>query len=84
MIDDRRGSMPFSILAVAILLLASVAGAVLAEHARTDTELDDTKEGIVAVDRAVDDITSYVEQELGIIILNISKDDSLGPLEDRS
>lgn len=84
MIDDRKGSMPFSILAVAILLLASVAGAVLAEHARTDTELDDAKEGIVAVKRAVDDITSYVEQELGIIILNISKDDSLGPLEDRS
>ena len=84
MIDDRRGSVPFSVLAVTILLMASVAGAVIAEHARSGDEIDRTAEGVLAVERAVGDIASYIEQELGIIILNISRDDSLGPLEDRS
>ena len=84
MIDDRRANMPFSVLAVALLLMASVAGAVVADHARSDREIEDVAEGTLAIQRSVDDISSYVEQELGVIILDISRDDGLGSLENRA
>ena len=84
MIDNRRANMPFSVLAVTILLMASVAGAVVADHARSDSGIDETTDGTLAIERSVDGITSYVEQELGVIILDISKDGHLGTLEDRA
>ncbi len=84
MIDNRRANMPFSVLAVALLLMASVAGAVVADHARSDREIEDVAEGTLAIQRSVDDISSYVEQELGVIILDISRDDGLGSLENRA
>jgi len=84
MINDRIGGMPFSVLAVAILLMASIAGAVTAEHYRSSSGIEDAADDVQTLDRSVDEIVSYVEQELGVIILNISKDGSLGSLEDRS
>ena len=84
MIDDRKANMPFSVLAVAILLMASVACAVVADHSRSGNNVDMAADSAAALERSVDDITSYVEQELGVIILDISKDDSLGSLENRA
>ena len=84
MIDDRRGSMPFAVIAVAILLLASVAGAVMVEHKRSESGLDEVMNGRDALESGLDDVESYVNQELGIIILDISRDDSLGTLDKRA
>jgi len=84
MIDDRRANMPFSVLAVAILLMASVAGAVVADHSRSESGIEQTADSTAGLERSVDDIVSYVEQELGVIILDISRDGSLGTLEDRA
>ena len=84
MIDDRRGSMPFSIIAVAILLMAAVAGSVMAEHARSANETEMISEATENLDRSLDNIESYLDRELGILILEISKDGSLGSLDDRA
>ena len=84
MIDDRKANMPFSVLAVAILLMASVASAIVADHSRSGSNVDMTADSASALERSIEDITSYVEQELGVIILDISKDDSLGSLENRA
>jgi len=84
MIKDRKGSMPFAIIAVTILLLASVAGAVVAGQTRTAETIVETEHGIDAVDAALENIRTYTNQELGIIILDISKDASLGTLDERA
>lgn len=84
MIDSKRGSMPFALIAVTILLLASVTAAVVAERQATDDGTDDTAEGIEAIQGSIDDARTYINQELGTMILDISKDDSLGTLDRRA
>ena len=84
MIDDRRGNMPFAVIAVTLLLLASVAAAVAAEQARVNSGIDSTMDSATGLERALDDVQSYVNQELGVIILDISKNDSLGGLDERA
>mgnify|MGYP006988887251 CR=1 FL=1 len=84
MIKDNNGNMPFAVIAVMILLLASVAGAVMVDHSRSERAIDNTVSGTKAIDESLDDIGSYINQELGVIILDISKDDSLGSLDDRA
>lgn len=76
--------MPFSIIAVTLLLMASVAGAVVADHARVGSEIDSAGEGTEAIEGSIRDVGSYVDRELGIIILDISTDSGLGSLDDRA
>ena len=76
--------MPFAVIAVTLLLLASVAAAVAAEQARVNSGIDSTMDSATGLERALDDVQSYVNQELGVIILDISKNDSLGGLDERA
>ncbi len=75
--------MPFAVLAVTILLLSVVAGAITASYDRTDDNAGGTEDGIHSIDVAVEDVTGYVNRGLGEIIRDISMDDSLGDIEDR-
>jgi len=84
MIDNRRGNMPFAVIAISILLLASVAGAVMAEHKRSESGVEEMMDGRDAIESSLDDVESYVNQELGIIILELSRDDSLGTMDRRA
>ncbi len=84
MIDGRRGSMPFALVAVSILLLASVSAAVAADHYISDNGVVDTGNGAEAIQEAIEDARTYMNQELGIIILDMSKDDSLGTVDQRA
>ncbi len=81
---DRGGNMPFAVIAVTILLLASAAGVVMAEHARSEGGIEEAMDGADALESSLDDVRSYVNQELGAIILDISLDDSLGTLDRRA
>ena len=81
---DRKGNMSFAVIAVTILLLASFSGIAAAEYSKINDKVDDTRNGIDSIDAAVKNAQSYINQELGIIILDISRDDSLGPLADRA
>ena len=81
---DRRGNMPFAGIAVTMLLLASVAGAGMVEHARSEGGIEELMDGADALESSLDDVRSYVNQELGVIILEISRDDGLGTLDQRA
>ena len=76
--------MPFALIAVMLLLMATVAGAVMAEHARVGKGAEEMTDGTSMVELSLEDIASYVDRELGLIILDISRDDSLGGLDDRA
>ncbi|MBE6528673.1 MAG: lamin tail domain-containing protein [Thermoplasmata archaeon] len=84
MIGNRRGNMPFALIAVTILLLASVAGAVVTEHARSEKGVRDTESGKYSLEASLFDVQSYVNQELGSIVLDVSRDPSLGTLDERA
>ncbi|AMK14239.1 cell surface protein [methanogenic archaeon mixed culture ISO4-G1] len=84
MIKDSNGGMPFSLIAVTILLMASIAGAVMAEHSRAIDDIEESEDATRKVEISADGIESYIERELGIIILDISKDGTLGSLDNRS
>ena len=84
MIDDRRGNMPFAMIAVTILILSSLAGAVMMEHSRSEGGLNEVEGGLNRLQSSLDDVQSYVNQELGVIILDISRDDRLGALDERA
>jgi hypothetical protein len=84
MIDDGRGNMPFAVIAVSLLLMAGVAGAVVADHGRAGAGIGQTEQGTEAIDDALDIIEGYINQELGIMILDVSRDESLGSLEERT
>lgn len=76
--------MPFALVAVAILLLASVSTAVAMDHYRSDNGAIDTRNGAEAIQESIDEARTYMNQELGIIILDLSKDDSLGTVDKRA
>ena len=84
MIVDRRGNMPFALIAVTLLLLSSVAGVVMMEHSRSEGGVNEINDGMNSIATSLDDVQSYVNQELGVIILEISKDDELGSLDERA
>lgn len=80
---DTRGSMPFAILAVTILLVSVAAAGVAAGYQRAGDGTDGTNDDISSIDTAVSDVTTYVNRGLGEIIFSISTDDTLGDLESR-
>jgi len=84
MIADRSGNMPFAVIAVTILLLSTAAASMLADYERNEDGISDTENGTVALQRSLDSISSYIDQELGVIILDISKDGTLGTLDERA
>ncbi len=81
---DEKGNMPFAVIAVTILMLASVAGAIASQQTRSADMMGNTEQSIISIDESLEDIRSYINQELGIIILDISKDGSLGTLDERA
>ena len=56
----------------------------VAEHSRTDKGVEEASKGIEALDSSLSDMASYINQELGVVILDICKDESLGSLDDRA
>ena len=81
--NDTRGSMPFAIIAVTILLLAGVAAGVVAAYEKSSDSSDSVILDIDAVDLAIADVTAYANRGLGDIIRAASVDADLGGLSER-
>ncbi len=82
--NDTRGSMPFAIAAVTILLVSVFAAAVSFDYSRSEDAADGVKDGIDAVDVAVSDVTSYINRGFGEIIRSVSIDAGAGSLAERA
>lgn len=74
--NDTRGSMPFAVIAVTILIVSVAAAAVTAGYQRGESGTDGVIDGIDAVDEAVVDITEYVNRTLGEKVRQVSVTDS--------
>lgn len=82
--SDRGGSMPFAVIAVTILVMSVMCGAVLASYERASENTSDIEGDGESVDAASAGITSHIQRGLGEIILAISKDAGLGTLDRRA
>lgn len=82
--SDRRGNMPFALVAVTILLVASSYCVVSASVRETEQEEEGVQEQIDTLDDSVDSTRSFIESGIGNIIYTICTDPALGNLQKRS
>ena len=84
MISDRRGNMPFAVLAVSILLITTSMAGIIGYYTESDKDVNEASEQISSIDSSVEKIRRHIESGLGEIIRNISVTGNLGGLEERS
>ena len=82
--SDRRGSMPFAVVAVTILMMSVICGAVMASYERASDNAEDIERESDAVEASMEGIAMHVDRGLGEIILSISNDADLGGLDERA
>lgn len=81
--NDTKGSMPFAVIAVTILLVSVVAAGIVASYDKSSDTSDDVILDIDAIDMAIADVTVYTNRGLGEIIRVASIDENLGDLSER-
>lgn len=84
MISDRKGTMPFAVLAVSILLVTTCMAGMVGYYVETDRNTDEGSENISTIDTSAEKIRGHIESGLGEIIRDISVNGNLGGLEERS
>ncbi len=70
--NDTKGSMPFAVIAVALLMASVALGAVVNGYDRAGDGVGSVTNDIDALDEAVADITEYVNRGLGEVIMGLS------------
>ncbi|MBR4225719.1 MAG: lamin tail domain-containing protein [Candidatus Methanomethylophilaceae archaeon] len=80
--SDRKGAMPFAVIAVMILVASVACGALAASYERASEETRNIEKDAAALDAAIDGIGSYVNRGLAEIVWTVSVDGS-GNLDDR-
>ena len=80
---SRKGSMPFAMVAVTILLLSSAYGIAIASVDRTEDGTSSINDEIMSVSDAIHDTRRFIEAGIGRIINNITTDEYGGSLIDR-
>lgn len=83
-LNDTRGSMPFALIAVAILLVSVAAGAVAAGYQQGSDDAAETERELDSIDAAISDVTVHVNSGIGDMVGWISADADLGSLSDRA
>lgn len=81
---DMRGNMPFAVIAVTILMMTVMCGAVFASYDRASQDAEDLERESESIEVSRDGIAMHVDRGLGEIILSISNDTSLGGLDGRA
>ena len=79
--NDKRGAMPFAVVAVAILLASAACGAIAADYERAAQESRSGEKDAEAVDAAIGSMRGFVNRGLAEIIRDVSLSD--GNVEDR-
>ncbi|MBP5203531.1 MAG: lamin tail domain-containing protein, partial [Candidatus Methanomethylophilaceae archaeon] len=79
--NDKRGAMPFAVVAVAILLASAACGAIVADYERAAQESRSGEKDAEAVDAAIGSMRGFVNRGLAEIIRDVSLSD--GNVEDR-
>lgn len=79
----QRGNMPFALVAVAILLVASAYGVVAGQVADTETDEGHVSTELDSLDAAIAGTQRFVARGLGEIIHDLSTDRSLGTVDAR-
>lgn len=79
---DKRGAMPFAVIAVMILVASVACGAVAANYERASQEAHNIEEDAESMDAALEGMESFVNRGLAEIIRDVSVNGS-GGLEDR-
>ena len=69
---DTKGSMPFAIVAVALLLASAALCGVVCSYDETTSRQETVENEITAIDEALADITDYVNRGLGEIVMRLS------------
>jgi len=78
-----HGSVPFAVIAVTLLVMASVCAAVAAGYERASDNAGLVEEETALLDRAGSEFERHIERGLGEIVRSLSTDASLGGLRDR-
>lgn len=81
--QSRKGSMPFALVAVALLLTTSLFGIVYANIGDSEKEADSLAGEIWSMDDAIADTELYIKKGLGTIICGLSTAESGGTLPQR-
>jgi len=81
---NDRGSVPFAVIAVTLLIMASVCAAVAAGYERASDNAELVEEETALLDRAGSEFERHIERGLGEIVRSLSTDASLGGLKDRA
>ena len=70
--NDTKGSMPFAVVAVALLVASAALAGAVAQHRTADDGVESAVDDIGSVQDAVDDVTVHVNRGLGEIIRSVS------------
>ncbi|MCL2142949.1 MAG: lamin tail domain-containing protein [Methanomassiliicoccaceae archaeon] len=81
---DRRGQMPFAMIAVTILILAGTYGVVAASLNEKESNMDRMQDELDSVGAAIGFTKGYVERGIGDIILDMGRESATGDIEERS
>ena len=81
---DDRGSMPFAVIAVTLLIASVICAAAAASYERNSDNMASVEEQTEIIERSSAGIVRHIERGLGEIILGISTDLSLGGMDNRA
>ena len=81
--ERKKGQMPFAMVAVALLMLAGVYGAIASSVKEKDDAMDRMTDEFAAVGGAVGFVKETVERGMGEIILELGRERSSGDIEER-
>ncbi|MCQ2084750.1 MAG: lamin tail domain-containing protein [archaeon] len=81
---NRKGNMPFALLAVSILLIASAYCVVSANITESEKETEEAHNSLGALNNSVEETEMFVERGLGEILFDICTSPDMGTLSERS
>lgn len=79
----KKGNMPFTIIAVTLLLLAGAYGIVSSNIEKNEQNAEDITTELESIGDCIDSTESFIKRGLGEIILDISSDADRGTIDER-
>ncbi len=77
-LNDTRGSMPFAVIAVALLVVSAAGAALVHQYAMTGDDAGGVLEDIDSADGSIEEVELHVNRGLGEVVRRISTAESVG------